>query len=125
MQQAGVPTFVQARNAVMAKVREQKKEVKAKALAEQLISKVKGGASLAGRRQVAWVAESRIRAVQPHHDAAREPAGCRGLTFSLPVGALSGVIDTPEGLYVVKVLQKVPADSAEFVKTKDQPRVEN
>ena len=38
----------------------------------------------------------------------------------LPVGALSGVIDTPDGLYVIKVLQKTPADSAQFEKDKDQ-----
>ena len=45
-----------------------------------------------------------------------------GAAFSLPVGALSGVVDTPDGLYVIKVLQKTPADSAAFEKTKDQLR---
>src|SRR5690606_23586544 len=37
-----------------------------------------------------------------------------GTVFALPVGALSKPIVTNDGIYVVQVLSRTPADSAEF-----------
>jgi parvulin-like peptidyl-prolyl isomerase len=45
-----------------------------------------------------------------------------GAAFGVEVGKTSGLIETDEGLYVLKVLKREPADSAEFVKRADEFR---
>ena len=121
VQQAGVPTLVQAHNAVAAKVRDVKKEAKAKLVADDLLKRVKGGASLADAAKALGLVNREFDPFTRTTFPLANPT-LDGVAFSLPVGALSGVIDTPTGLYVIKVLQKIPADSAQFVKDKDQLR---
>jgi parvulin-like peptidyl-prolyl isomerase len=45
-----------------------------------------------------------------------------GAAFGIEVGKTSGLIDTDEGLYVLRVVKREPADSAEFVKKIDEYR---
>jgi parvulin-like peptidyl-prolyl isomerase len=45
-----------------------------------------------------------------------------GTAFGLDVGQRSGLLDTPEGLYVMQVLEHTKADSAQFVKEVDEYR---
>ena len=123
LQQSGVPTLMQARNAVIAKVRDQKKEAKAKGIADDLVKRVKGGASLADAAKALGLINREFDPFTRTTPPIPNPK-LAGAAFAVPVGALSGVIDTPEGLYVIKVLQRIPADSAEFEKTKDQLRGE-
>jgi len=47
-----------------------------------------------------------------------------GTAFGLAVGQRSGLLDTDPGLYVVRVLQREPADSAEFLKILDEYRTQ-
>jgi peptidyl-prolyl cis-trans isomerase D len=119
MQDAGVPTFAQAHNAAAAKVKEQKKEAKAKEIAADLVKRVKGGASLADAAKALGLINREFDPFSRVTPPLNVPA-LVGAAFSLPVGALSDVIDTPDGLYVIKVLQKTPADSAQFEKDKEQ-----
>ncbi|MGH7593098.1 MAG: peptidyl-prolyl cis-trans isomerase [Gemmatimonadales bacterium] len=123
VQQAGVPPLVQIHDAVASKLREQKKEEKAKAVAEDLIRRVKGGASLADAAKALKLPN---REFDPFTRTSPPLASPQivGAAFGLPLGALSGVLDTPEGLYVIRVLQHTPADSAAFAKNKDQLRSE-
>ena len=121
VQQAGVPPLVQVHDVAAHKVREQKKVAKAMAIAEELIQRVKGGTSL---KDAATALKLPNREFDPSTRTAFPLPSplIVGTAFALPVGALSDVIDTPEGLYVIKVLQHIPADSAQFVKDKDQFR---
>ncbi|MGH7524741.1 MAG: peptidyl-prolyl cis-trans isomerase [Gemmatimonadales bacterium] len=123
VQQAGIPPLAQLHDAVAAKVREQKKEEKAKAVADELIRRVKAGASLADASKALKLPN---REFDPFTRVTMPLASPKvtGMAFGLPEGALSGVIDTPEGLYVIKVLQRFPADSEAFVKNKDEFRTE-
>jgi peptidyl-prolyl cis-trans isomerase D len=45
-----------------------------------------------------------------------------GTAFGLDAGQRSGLLDTPEGMYVMKVLERTAADSARFVKELDEYR---
>lgn len=121
MQEAGVPPLAQLHDAVAAKVREQKKEEKARGVAEELIRRVKAGASLADASKALKLPN---REFDPFTRVTMPLASPKitGVAFGLPEGALSDVIDTPEGLYVIKVLQRIPADSDAFVKNKDEFR---
>jgi parvulin-like peptidyl-prolyl isomerase len=42
--------------------------------------------------------------------------------FRLPVGQVSGIIESDRGFYVLEVLEKTPADEAAFVEQRDQIR---
>lgn len=119
VQAAGTPTLVQVRDAVAAKVRDQKKQAKAMAIAQDLIQRVKNGATLADASKALHLPNrdfAPFTRVSPPINMAQ----IVGAAFGLPVGALSGVLDTSDGLYVIKVLSRTPADSAKFVTQKDQ-----
>jgi hypothetical protein len=45
-----------------------------------------------------------------------------GTAFGLDKGQRSGLLDTPEGMYVLESLERTPADSAKFVKELDEYR---
>ena len=45
-----------------------------------------------------------------------------GAAFGVPVGERSDVITTDEGLYVIGVLERTPADSAQFVRELEELR---
>ena len=47
-----------------------------------------------------------------------------GAAFSLPIGAVSQPIRTNDGVFVIRVDRRVPADSAAFVKQRDQQRAQ-
>jgi peptidyl-prolyl cis-trans isomerase D len=119
VQQAGVPPLVQVHDVAAHKVREQKKQEKAKAIAQDVIQRVKGGASM---KDAAAALKLPNREFDPFTRTTMPLANPQvvGAAFALPVGALSDVIDTPEGLYVIKVLEHQPADSVQFTKDKDQ-----
>lgn len=123
IQEAGVPSLAQVRNAVVAKVRDQEKEAKARKIADQLIQRVKGGESLADAAKSLKLLNREFDPFTRRTPPLNNPI-LVGTAFGLPVGALSGVIDTPDGLYVIKVLEKIPADSAAFTKQLDQFRPE-
>jgi hypothetical protein len=45
-----------------------------------------------------------------------------GTAFSLDTGKVSGIIDTKEGLYMIRSITHIKADSAEFTKKLDELR---
>ena len=47
-----------------------------------------------------------------------------GAVFSLPIGKVSDVLDTDDGMYVVRVLARTPADTAAFRKDLDAFRTD-
>jgi peptidyl-prolyl cis-trans isomerase D len=123
VQAAGTPPLVQVRDAVAAKVREQKKDVKAKALAAELLSRVKAGATLPDASKALGL-KNRELGPFPRTSPPLQSPQIIGASFGLPAGSLSNVIDTPEGLYVIRVLDHTNADTAAFLKDKDQLRAQ-
>ncbi|HEY4100257.1 MAG TPA: peptidyl-prolyl cis-trans isomerase [Gemmatimonadales bacterium] len=119
IQPAGTPTLAQMHDIVMLKVRQEKKTARAKEIAQDLIKRVNGGASLADASKALGLPNRDFDAFSRVSPPLTNPQVV-GTAFGLPEGALSGVIDTPDGLYVIKVLQHIPADSAAFVKDKDK-----
>lgn len=119
VQPAGVPTLAQVHDAVLAKVRGEKKDERAKAIAQQLIDKVKDGASFADAAKSLGLPNRDFAPFTRISPPLTTPK-LVGAAFSVPVGQMSGVIDTPDGLYVIKVLSRTPADSAAFLKGKEQ-----
>jgi peptidyl-prolyl cis-trans isomerase D len=119
IQPAGVPPLVQIHDGVALKVKEQKKEERAKQIAEDLIRRVNGGATLKAASEALHLPNREFDPFTRTTPPLESPQ-IVGAAFGLPVGSLSNVIDTPEGLYVIKVLQRVPADSAKFEKEKAQ-----
>ncbi len=123
VQQAGIPPLVQMHDAAAAKAREQKKEEKAKLVAQDLIQRVKNGASLADASKALKLPNREFDPFTRVSAPLNIPK-IVGAAFGLPEGTLSGVIDTPDGLYVIRILQHIPADSAAFAKNRDQLRSE-
>jgi peptidyl-prolyl cis-trans isomerase D len=110
---AGVPPLEQIRDAVTGAVSDLKKEARALEMAEELVRRVQGGATLAaasaamGLEHREFPAFTRIQPPLPNPKLI-------GHSFGLPVGALSQPIVTNEGIYVIRILARTPADSATF-----------
>jgi peptidyl-prolyl cis-trans isomerase D len=119
IQAAGTPTLAQVHDIVATKVRQEKKTARAKEIAQDLIRRVKGGASLADASKALGLPNREFDPFTRVAPPLQNPPVV-GAAFGLPEGALSDVIDTPDGLYVIKILQHIPADSAAFVKDKDK-----
>lgn len=120
---AGIPPLSAIRPAVEQAAREAKKWDLARALAARFLAQLQAGTP---------VEQAAASFKLPHREF---PAFTRitppldnpivvGAAFGLKPGERSGVLDTKDGLYVIKVLSHVPADSAAFVKNLDSYRAE-
>lgn len=121
VQLAGIPSMVQVHDGVAHKVKDAKKDAKAKEIAEDLIKRVKGGASMKDASTALKLPNREFDPFARTTMPLNNPQVV-GAAFALPVGAVSDPIDTPDGVYVIKILQHVAADSAQFAKDKDQFR---
>ena len=121
--EAGTPTLQQIRGTVERQAREEKKDEKAKAIANELIGRVKAGTPLPDASKALGLSNREFPAfarVAPPISNAK----LVGAIFGLRDGQTSDVIQTEEGLYVVQMIQRLPADSLAFVTGKDQLRAD-
>jgi peptidyl-prolyl cis-trans isomerase D len=119
LHQAGIPPLEQIRDAVTGVVSDQKKQAKALEMAQELVRQVKAGASLADASRAMGLEHREF----PGFTRISPPLPNMVLTghaFALPVGALSQPIVTDEGIYVIRILSRTPADTAAFEAEKDQ-----
>jgi peptidyl-prolyl cis-trans isomerase D len=123
LHKAGIPALDEIRQAVTFAVLEQKKEEKAKEVAATLIREVNAGRTMAEASAALGLPHREFPPFPRVNPPLQNPK-LIGIAFGLPKGKLSGVIDTPEGLYVVRVLDRVPADSAAFTRDLDAIRAE-
>jgi peptidyl-prolyl cis-trans isomerase D len=118
----GAPTLERVRPAVEQAVRDVKRREAARAIAEDFLKRVREGSPAEQAAQALKLAHREFgpfNRISPPLDTPE----LVGAAFGLDVNEQSGVIDTEQGLYVVRVLERVPADSAAFTQQLDQFRL--
>jgi peptidyl-prolyl cis-trans isomerase D len=115
------PTLAQVRGAVEAAVRNEKRFEVAQGIARNFLRRVQEGSTPAQAASALGVANTTVgpfARVNPPLDIPEVV----GAAFGVPVGGRSDVITTDEGLYVIGVLERTPADSAQFVRELEELR---
>ena len=119
----GVPPLDAIRSAVTISAMQDKKVGMAKALAADYRKRVQEGSTMAQAATALNVPYQELGPFTRVETPVPNPV-LTGAVFSLPVGQVSGILDTDDGFYVVKVLERTPADSAAFLKGLDQFRTD-
>jgi peptidyl-prolyl cis-trans isomerase D len=121
LQPAGVPPLGQIRDAVAYQARAEKKLERGREIARDFYKRVQAGGSLqavADSMKLPYKEFGPFTRVNPPVD---DPIVV-GTAFGLDSGKVSPLLDTKQGIYVLKVLQHTKADSAAFVKDLDTYR---
>jgi peptidyl-prolyl cis-trans isomerase D len=121
LQPAGVPPLAQIRPSVEHSLRIEKKKQLAKPRAEEYLKRVESGESAADAAKALNLAHREFGPFTRVNPPLTDPLVV-GTAFGLDVGQRSGLLDTPEGMYVMQVLEHTKADSAQFVKEVDEYR---
>jgi peptidyl-prolyl cis-trans isomerase D len=121
LQPAGVPPLGQIRDVVAYQARADKKLERGREIAREFYQRVQAGGSLqavADSMKLPYKEFGPFPRVNPPVD---DPIVV-GTAFGLDSGKVSPLLDTKQGIYVLKVLQHTKADSAAFVKDLDAYR---
>ncbi len=121
VQPAGVPPLAAVSQAVEHSLRQEKKKAMAKPKAEEFLKRVQNGEPEADAAKALNLAYRDFGPFTRVNPPLTDPA-IVGTAFGLDVGQRSGVLETPEGMYVLKVLEHTKADSAQFAKELDEYR---
>jgi peptidyl-prolyl cis-trans isomerase D len=126
LQPAGVPPIGRIRDVVAYQARAEKKQERGREIAREFLKRVQAGGSLqavADSMKLPYKEFGPFPRVNPPVD---DPVVV-GTSFGLDVGKTSGLLDTKQGIYVLKVLEHTKADSAAFLKELDsyRPRMIN
>jgi parvulin-like peptidyl-prolyl isomerase len=121
IQPAGVPPLAQVRPGVEHALRLEKKKALAKPKAEQFLKRVTAGESDADVAKALGLPHREFGPFTRVNPPVTDPTVV-GTAFGLDVGQRSGLVETPEGLYVLKVLEHTKADSAQFAKELEEYR---
>jgi peptidyl-prolyl cis-trans isomerase D len=119
----GVPPLAEIRETVERQAREAKKWTQAKLVGAQLQKRLDEGASLDMATRALGLPHQVLGPFTRINPPFPNPTFI-GTAFSLQVGHRSKVIDTPEGLYLLESVAHTPADSAEFVRQRDELRTQ-
>jgi len=119
----GVPPLTDIEAAVASIVAQEKKTAMGKDLAERYLKRVREGSTM---EQAATAMDLPYRKLGPFSRVETPVPNpvLTGAIFSLPIGTVSGVLDTDDGLYVVRVLERTPADTAAFRQGLDEYRTD-
>ena len=120
----GVPPLESIRGAVTMSVTQDKKVGMAQTLAQDYLKRVREGSTMAQAAEALNLPYRELGPFTRLQTPVPNPE-LTGAIFSLPLGTVSDVLDTEDGLYVVQVLSRTPADSAAFNKGLDQYRTES
>jgi peptidyl-prolyl cis-trans isomerase D len=121
LQAAGVPPLARVHDLVASQVRSEKKLARGREIAKTYYKRVEAGGTLAAvadSMKLPYKEFGPFSRVNPPLD---DPMVV-GTAFGLDVGRHSGLIDTKQGIYVLKVLEHTKADSAAFTKDLDSYR---
>jgi peptidyl-prolyl cis-trans isomerase D len=116
---AGVPPLAEIRDKVVAAVKRQKAEAVALQRAQKLATEAKDGDLTAlARNAGAQTAETgRFSRAKP---AERLPGEVQLAALQTEPGAVAAPVKSPQGYYVVKVLERVPANMGELVSERER-----
>jgi peptidyl-prolyl cis-trans isomerase D len=109
----GVPPLEAIEASVASLVIQEKKTELGKELAQTYLKRVQEGSTM---EQAASAMDLPYRKLGPFsriESPVPNPV-LTGAVFSLPIDQLSGVLDTDDGFYIVRVLSRTPADTAAF-----------
>jgi peptidyl-prolyl cis-trans isomerase D len=123
LQPEGVPPFERIKAAVAGAARNALKVEGTRKVGENLLKRVREGSTLTQAATALGLPHQEFPAfsrVNPPFPSAKVV----GTAFGLAPGKTSGLIETPEGMYVLRVITHVPPDSAAFVKGIDDYRVQ-
>ena len=121
LQPAGVPPLAQVRPAVEYALRNDKKKQLAKPKAEEYLKRLENGESMAEAAKAMNLPHREFGPFTRVNPPLTDPMVV-GTAFGLEKGQRSGLLETPDGMYVMESLEQVPADSAKFVKELDEYR---
>jgi peptidyl-prolyl cis-trans isomerase D len=121
LQPAGVPPLAQIKPSVEYALRIEKKKQLAKPKAEEYLKRLESGESAADAAKAMNLAHREFGPFTRVNPPLADPTVV-GTAFGLDVGQRSGLLDTPDGMYVIQVLERTKADSAQFVKEVDEYR---
>src|SRR5688500_6759930 len=117
----GEPTLASVRPSVEAAVRDQKRRDAARKIAEDFLKRVNEGSTAEQAAKALNLAHREFGPFSRISPAIDNPV-IVGAAFGLEKGEQSGILDTEEGLYVIRKLEHTPADSTAFAKELDQVR---
>ncbi len=117
----GVPPFEEVKAAAASAARNEKKWEGARAIAGDLAKRIAEGSTLAQAATALRLPHQTMGPFTRVNPALPNPRVV-GAAFGIEAGKTSGVIHTREGLYVLRVVKREPADSAAFAKEIDQYR---
>jgi peptidyl-prolyl cis-trans isomerase D len=119
---AAVPPLAEVRDQVAAAVKRQKAEAAALGKAKQLVTEGKGDFSAAAKKAGAQAGETKaFSRVKP---AEKLPGDAMLAALQTVVNGVTEPIKTPQGYYVLKVLERAPADLTELDKERDKVRTD-
>ncbi len=121
LQAAGVPPLAQIRPAVEHAMRQERKQQLAKPKAEEYLKRLANGEPMAEAAKALNLPHREFGPFTRVNPPLNDPMVV-GTAFGLDKGQRSGLLDTPEGMYVLESLERTPADSAKFVKELDEYR---
>jgi parvulin-like peptidyl-prolyl isomerase len=125
LQPEGVPPLTDPtiRAAITEEVRSLKKWDAARARGQEYLNRLAGGDAMAQAAEAMGLPYREVGPFVRTRPPFPNPI-LVGTAFGLAPGTRSGLLDTSDGLYVIRVLSSVPADSAEFLKTLDEYRAQ-
>jgi peptidyl-prolyl cis-trans isomerase D len=121
LREEGVPPLAEIRPAVAQAARDDRKHARAKQIAQDYMKRVEGGASMAEAAEAMELPHREFGPFSRVNPPLTDPIVV-GTAFGLEVGQTSPLLDTKDGMYVLKALEHVKADSAKFVKELDDFR---
>ena len=119
----GVPSFESIKSAVASAARNARKLEGTRKVGENLLTRIHEGSTLAQAATALGLPHQEFppfSRVNPPFPSAKVV----GTAFGLAPGKTSGLIETPEGLYVLRVIKHDPPDSAAFAKGIDDYRLQ-
>jgi peptidyl-prolyl cis-trans isomerase D len=120
---AAVPPLAEIRARVVAAVKRQKADAVALTRAQDLVKEAPGGDFAAAAKKVSAVS-GETKLFSRTRPAERLPGDAQVAALRTAVGALTEPVKTAQGYYVLKVLERVPADMKDLPQERDKLRSE-
>jgi peptidyl-prolyl cis-trans isomerase D len=117
----GVPPFEQVRGAVEQAAKSAKKFEAARSIGEDLLKRVGEGSTLAQAASALRLPHQELAPFTRNNPPLPSPRVV-GAAFGVEVGKTSGVIQTDEGYYLIRVIKRTPPDREEYLKKVEEFR---